>query len=98
MIAANGLLYIGPWTCDCNLTIMGTVAMCSAHDCEPEAEGRFEPGPGGMANVAHLEISPNDWPVYRGTMRTAGAPAWESRVNSGDSGRIARNMPSTRPP
>lgn len=73
VIAANGLLYIGPWTCDCNLTLMGTVAMCSAHDCEPEAEGRFEPGPGGMANVAHLEISPNDWPVYRGNNAHSGS-------------------------
>ena len=73
VIAANGLLYIGPWTCDCNLTLMGTVAMCSAHDCEPEAEGRFEPGPGGMTNVAHLEISPNDWPVYRGNNAHSGS-------------------------
>ena len=30
VIAANGLLYMGPWSCDCNLTLMGRVAMSSA--------------------------------------------------------------------
>ncbi len=66
VIAANGLLYIGPWTCDCNLTLMGTVAMCFAKDYDSAAEGRFEPGPGDMASPASLDVSPDDWPAYRG--------------------------------
>ena len=32
VIPANGLLYIGPWACDCNLSLMGRVAMCPAGD------------------------------------------------------------------
>ena len=66
VIATNGLLYIGPWTCDCNLTLMGTVAMCSASQYDALAAGRFEPGAGDIAGVASLDVSPHDWPTYRG--------------------------------
>ncbi|GAF96694.1 unnamed protein product, partial [marine sediment metagenome] len=30
IIAAGGLLHITPWDCDCNLQLMGTIALCSA--------------------------------------------------------------------
>jgi outer membrane protein assembly factor BamB len=29
-LPANGLLYIGPWQCDCNLSLIGAMAKCSA--------------------------------------------------------------------
>jgi outer membrane protein assembly factor BamB len=32
VVPANGLIYLGPWTCDCNLSLMGQVAMRSAGD------------------------------------------------------------------
>jgi hypothetical protein len=25
-IPANGLLYVGPWACDCNLSLIGAIA------------------------------------------------------------------------
>ena len=31
-LPANGLLYLGPWQCDCNLSLIGNVARCSAGD------------------------------------------------------------------
>ena len=31
-LPANGLLYLGPWQCDCNLSLIGLVARCSAGD------------------------------------------------------------------
>jgi hypothetical protein len=31
-LPANGLLYIGPWACDCNLSLIGALAKCSAGD------------------------------------------------------------------
>ena len=73
VIAANGLLYIGPWTCDCNLTLMGTVAMCSASDYDTLAEARFESGSGDAARVASLDVSPQDWPAYRGDNAHSGS-------------------------
>ena len=30
VIPANGLIYLGPWACDCNLSLIGNVARCSA--------------------------------------------------------------------
>jgi|GEM_PF-204159 len=70
VVPANGLLYIGPWLCDCNLSLMGTVTMCSAGDFvfEPdvtEAE-RLEVGDGNVLRVASLRVSTKDWSTYRG--------------------------------
>ena len=31
-IPAHGLLYLGPWQCDCNLSLIGNIAKCSAGD------------------------------------------------------------------
>ena len=31
-LPANGLLYVGPWQCDCNLSLIGRIAKCSAGD------------------------------------------------------------------
>lgn len=67
-LPANGLLYVGPWLCDCNLSLMGVGAMRSAEDFdfEPErAEKRLEIGEGDISNVVPLGISELDWLTYR---------------------------------
>ena len=79
-LPANGLLYVGPWLCDCNLSIMGTVALSSADvDGGPEpdpAEERLERGPGGLNDVASIQVTEADWPTYRANVhRTAGTKA-----------------------
>jgi len=70
VIPANGLLYIGPWLCDCNLSLMGAMALCSAgnfqFDHEATEAERLERGEGDLSKVARFEISSKDWPVYRG--------------------------------
>jgi len=70
VIAANGLLYMGPWLCDCNLSLMGTVTMCSAGDFVFERDAteadRLEVGDGDIRRVASFDVSPRDWPTYRG--------------------------------
>jgi len=69
VIGANGLLYFGPWACDCNLSIMGRIALCSAGDFKFDHvatnEERLEVGKGDILNVAPFEVSPKDWPTYR---------------------------------
>ena len=68
VIGANGLLYIGPWLCDCNLSLMGTVTLTSAGDFDParlagqrvlvaDQSSPQDPAPAG----------PGDWPDYRGS-------------------------------
>ena len=69
VIPANGLLYIGPWLCDCNLSLMGTVAMCSAGDFKTDQEDpvtrRLEVGEGDISNVEAFDITDKDWVTYR---------------------------------
>ena len=70
IIGANGLLYLGPWACDCNLSIMGRVALCSAGDFvfvrDVKIDERLERGDGNISRVTPFDLSPNDWPTYRG--------------------------------
>jgi len=70
VVPANGLLYIGPWLCDCNLSLMGTVTMCSAGDFAFEREAteaeRLQVGDGDVSKIASLRVSAKDWPTYRG--------------------------------
>ena len=82
VIPAGGLLYAGPWTCDCNLSLMGRLALCSARDFEADPpEKRLDGGRGDdLAPAARIETTARDWPTYRGNIeRTAG-----TRVNVPD--------------
>lgn len=69
VIAANGLLYIGPWMCDCNLSLMGRWAMCSAgsynFDRKATEADRLEVGDGDTAKIAEMVVTDKDWPTYR---------------------------------
>ena len=89
VVAANGLLYVGPWPCDCNLMLLGRVALTSAGDFRfdrvaPE-EQSLERGTGDLATVAQFETTDADWPAYRGGNARSGgtnvaAPAELSKV------------------
>jgi len=69
VIAANGMLYLGPWLCDCNLTLMGTFGLCSAGDFKAEDEDpvsqRLELSDGSDSVAPFPEIVDEDWPTYR---------------------------------
>ncbi|MEK6250059.1 MAG: PQQ-binding-like beta-propeller repeat protein, partial [Planctomycetales bacterium] len=76
-IPATGMLYIGPWSCDCNLSLIGCIAKCSAgdfrFDIEESLEERTEYGREDIYNVEPLEVSQDDWPTYRANnYRSAG--------------------------
>ncbi|NOX55445.1 MAG: PQQ-binding-like beta-propeller repeat protein [Planctomycetes bacterium] len=80
-IAANGLLYIGPWQCDCNLQLIGALGKCSAGDfridraANADKRERLEPGDGGIEPTQPLEVTDRDWPTYRGDRdRSASTP------------------------
>ena len=69
-LPANGLLYVGPWQCDCNLSLIGRIGKCSAGDFQFQdavsAEARLETGAGDLASVAPLTVNESDWPTFRG--------------------------------
>ncbi|MBN2290500.1 MAG: PQQ-binding-like beta-propeller repeat protein, partial [Candidatus Glassbacteria bacterium] len=70
VIPANGLLYLGPWLCDCNLSLMGTLALCPAGDFKFEYRAtdseRLETLRKDAARVAPFEVSGLDWATCRG--------------------------------
>ena len=70
VLPANGLLYLGPWQCDCNLSLIGRVAKCSAGDFQFDQMatdvGRLELASNSKTAVTKLPVSPEDWPTYRG--------------------------------
>ncbi|MCH2373376.1 MAG: PQQ-binding-like beta-propeller repeat protein [Planctomycetes bacterium] len=76
-LPANGLLYLGPWQCDCNLSLIGNVAKCSAGDFVFDRMAsdtdRLELG-SGSTNVTPL--APGGWTTYRaGSNRNASTTA-----------------------
>ncbi|MFV1967575.1 MAG: PQQ-binding-like beta-propeller repeat protein, partial [Pirellulaceae bacterium] len=76
VIPAHGLLYVGPWACDCNLTLIGAMAKCSAGDFRFDyvatEEDRLQRGDGDIETVAPFVMDDNDWPTYRAdNQRTA---------------------------
>jgi len=72
-IPANGLLYLGPWQCDCNLSLIGNIAKCSAgdfrFDIKATDEERLTTVASEVARTAMLDITAKDWPTYRGNNR-----------------------------
>ena len=76
-IAANGLLYVGPWLCDCNLSLMGTVTLCSEDDFKIAQPGTNDQclvkGEGDILDVETLDVTPGDWSTYRGNNSHTGS-------------------------
>jgi outer membrane protein assembly factor BamB len=68
-IPANGLLYVGPWLCDCNLSLIGTMTLCSAKDFRfdylAKEEERLERAQGDISSVKPVTVTQSDWPTYR---------------------------------
>ena len=70
----TGLLYLGPWQCDCNLSLIGRMARCSAGDFKFDYKAtdadrleRFASADSARADdAADFEISDRDWPTLRG--------------------------------
>ncbi len=72
VMAANGLLYIGPWPCDCGLSLMGTAALCTAAEVVPDPIGAR------LERVARewtpaVNVGPEDWYNHRGGNDHAGS-------------------------
>jgi outer membrane protein assembly factor BamB len=87
VIPANGMLYIGPWACDCNLSLIGAMAKCSAGDFRfdhvaTEAE-RLKQAEGDLEKVASLEVKAVDWPTFRANnQRTSSTTTRLARPNA----------------
>ena len=68
-LPANGLLYIGPWQCDCNLSLIGRIAKCSAGDFlfdHVATDDERLQSAGDQSVSDDFMVSDKDWPTYRG--------------------------------
>lgn len=69
VIAAGGMVYWGPWMCDCSLSLVGNVALAPAGQFEFEREAdeseRLETAADASRSLKPLPIAPGDWPAYR---------------------------------
>ncbi len=79
VLAANGLLYVGPWLCDCNLAILGQMALGSAHTLDAQSQTVTADQ---VERIGHTVREPGDeenevdWPTYRhDSSRSAATPA-----------------------
>ncbi|MAV36955.1 MAG: hypothetical protein CMJ59_16025 [Planctomycetaceae bacterium] len=68
-IPAHGLLYLGPWQCDCNLSLIGNIAKCSAGDFDFDrratAAENLTVGRDDLTQVKAFPITNRDWPTLR---------------------------------
>ncbi|MHC4404354.1 MAG: PQQ-binding-like beta-propeller repeat protein, partial [Planctomycetota bacterium] len=95
-LPANGMLYIGPWACDCNLSLIGAMAKCSAghfrfDHVATEAE-RLQQAEANLNKVASLEIKEADWPTYRANNHRTSSTA--TRLARPNAPRDTRPAPS----
>ena len=88
-IPAHGLLYLGPWQCDCNLSLIGHIAKCSAGDFRFDDDAadarRLQVKREYEASDTSVVVDDNDWSTYRGnSRRSASSPvrlqAWAQPV------------------
>jgi len=86
-IPANGMLYIGPWQCDCNLSLIGAMAKCSAgnfrFDHVATESERLQQAEGDLEKVASLWEIKADWPTFRANnQRTSSTARRLARPNA----------------
>ncbi len=97
VIAAGGMLYWGPWMCDCSLSLVGNIGLAPAGDfafgaAAVESE-RLETAAAAQKPLEPLSIAPGDWPTYRADNQRSGASeagvadevdfAWRYRPHDG---------------
>ena len=92
-LPANGMLYIGPWSCDCNLSLIGSMGKCSAGNFQfrhPATNADRLQSPGTSKEVTALDVTEDDWPTYRGNnQRTSSTRASLARPNAKPGARRA---------
>ena len=76
-IPANGMLYVGPWQCDCNLSLIGFLGRCSAGDFRFDhvatVAERRQLGAGNLAAIEPLTVTERDWWTYRSNNQRSAA-------------------------
>ncbi len=79
VIVTGGLLYLGPWMCDCSISLVGIICLGPAGQFDFEAQAteaeRLESRAGAERSLRPLALAPGDWPAYRADNRRTAARA-----------------------
>ena len=77
VIVSGGLLYWGPWMCDCSLSLVGIICLGPAGQFDFEAEAteaeRLESLADPDKPLRPFVVVPGDWPTYRADNRRTAA-------------------------
>ena len=96
-LPANGLLYLGPWQCDCNLSLIGNIARCSAgnfkFDHVATTKKRLERFP-GPKKVTAFPVTRADWPTFRGNNARSSSSNAETAATAGLAWRFDQSVSS----
>ena len=69
VLVAGGLLYWGPWMCDCNLSLIGVISLGPAGNFNFAQKAitseRLQPGTADPNTITPLPETPGDWTSYR---------------------------------
>lgn len=76
VLIAEGLLYWGPWMCDCNHSLVGLISLASADDFEFSQQAISQERLQTFKSTATADtIDEQDWSSYRGdAQRSASSP------------------------
>ena len=79
VLPSHGLLYLGPWACDCNLQMVGSIARGPAGDYQvarPVNEDQQLFVADGRESLQEMPLTDADWPTYRANaLRSAASVA-----------------------
>ncbi|GIW82990.1 MAG: hypothetical protein KatS3mg105_4797 [Gemmatales bacterium] len=74
VVVANGLLYWGPWMCDCNHSLVGVISLGPAgqFNFQAKANERERLQSYGIQDVQPVKSDEKDWPTYRQNVLRSG--------------------------
>jgi outer membrane protein assembly factor BamB len=78
IVTANGMVYVGPWMCECPMSLYGNIGLSPAgnFNFHPTPDpSRLTPGEGNPAIVKDLPVAPGDWVCYQGDNQRTGSTA-----------------------
>ncbi|MEA1950416.1 MAG: PQQ-binding-like beta-propeller repeat protein [Planctomycetota bacterium] len=81
VIAHGGMLYWGPWMCDCSLSLVGNICFAPVGDFDYQAKAdtatRLETNPDAPDKLQPFDVADEDWPTYRADNSRRGAAGVE---------------------
>ncbi len=77
VIASGGMLYWGPWMCDCSLSLVGNICLAPIakfdYQAKADTSTRLESNPNAPKRLRPFAVAAGDWATYRADNSRRGA-------------------------